>query len=66
MFSLGSKLAHTCGSPNTQYKTYDGKGYHIALRDIAAGELLTTNYLDKRVQMMSTRMRCACLWQLSR
>jgi SET domain-containing protein len=57
LFRFGSKLAHTCGSPNTQYKTYSGKGYHIALRDIAAGELLTTTYLDKRVNLMTTRMR---------
>eukprot|EP00882_Tetradesmus_deserticola_P023423 GHRQ01025489.1.p1 GENE.GHRQ01025489.1~~GHRQ01025489.1.p1 ORF type:complete len:191 (+),score=111.43 GHRQ01025489.1:594-1166(+) len=53
MYKAGSKLAHTCGSPNTYYISYKGRGCHIALRDIAAGELLTTTYLVPEVQLPS-------------
>lgn len=57
VFRLGSKLAHTCGIANTEYKTYNGKGYHIAVRAIEAGELLTTSYSGSRERLMSTAMR---------
>lgn len=53
MYKAGSKLAHTCDTPNTYYLSYKGRGCHIALRDIAAGELLTTTYLVPEVQLLS-------------
>jgi hypothetical protein len=57
MFPLGSKLTHTCGQPNTCYKSYHGRGYHVAVRDIAAGELLTTCYLGWGRRLGSTLAR---------
>ncbi len=44
VFSLGSKLTHTCALPCTTYTTEAGRGLHVAVRHIAAGELLTTDY----------------------
>jgi hypothetical protein len=59
LFRLGSKLAHTCAMPNTKYKSYDGVGYHVALRQIAAGELLTTSYFGWEQHLMSNPARSA-------
>jgi hypothetical protein len=53
MYKAGSKLTHTCDSPNTYYISCAGRGCHIALRDIAAGELLTTTYLVPEMQLLS-------------
>ncbi len=72
LFPLGSKLTHTCGAPNTRYScSYPpaaaaaaagsigggGRGVHVALRDIDAGELLTTSYLAWPELLMSTAAR---------
>ncbi|WIA10294.1 hypothetical protein OEZ85_010488 [Tetradesmus obliquus] len=62
MYKAGSKLAHTCDTPNTYYLSYKGRGCHIALRDIAAGELLTTTYLVPEVQLLSVFGRKRYLW----
>ena len=63
VYRLGSKLAHTCGSANTTYRSYAGKGplfgYHIAVKAIEAGDLLTTCYLGERHLLLPTRTRCA-------
>lgn len=57
---LGSKLPHTCASPNTYYQSFRGRCCHVALRDIAAGELLTTSYMPAQMNIMSTTARCGC------
>jgi hypothetical protein len=59
MFSMGSKLTHSCGAPSTAYKSFDGRGYHVALRDIAQGELLTTSYLSWSQRLNPTPVRSA-------
>ncbi|ODQ51152.1 hypothetical protein SAICODRAFT_157560 [Saitoella complicata NRRL Y-17804] len=65
VFELGSKLTHTCGSPNTEYSysLTENRGRHIALRRIQEGELLTTRYLAGPVEMMSAPLRQGILWQ---
>ncbi|CAE8612912.1 unnamed protein product [Polarella glacialis] len=63
LFELGSKLAHACES-NTQYTSqrHPGFGSHVALRPIAEGELITTNYVSVYC-IMSTPRRQALLVQ---
>jgi hypothetical protein len=42
LFDMGSKLIHYCGGNNTTYHTHlldNGKGNHVANRDIAPGGL---------------------------
>ncbi len=57
LFRLGSKVAHTCGQANTEYYCSEGFGCHVALRDIAEGELLTTSYLQRKLLLMPTPLR---------
>ncbi|KXZ44416.1 hypothetical protein GPECTOR_68g388 [Gonium pectorale] len=57
LFPRGSKLTHTCGRPNTRYAALGGRGAHVALRDIAPGELLTSSYLGWPELLMSTAAR---------
>ena len=38
-------------------KSLHGKGVHIATRDIARGELLTTTYLDDKMRLRSAPSR---------
>ena len=57
LFAVGSKFTHTCGQPNSIFKSCGGRGYHVALRDIAAGELLTTTYLEGGAMLMSKQYR---------
>lgn len=48
VFDVGSKLTHTCGLPNTIYRTRgldNGCGNHVALTAIQPHELLYTSYL---------------------
>lgn len=51
LFELGCRIAHTCGPPLLAYRSrdvpevYRGKGCFVALREIAAGELLTVSYI---------------------
>ena len=61
LFELGSKLAHSCCN-NTSYtsRRHPGSGCHIALSPIAAGDLVTTNYLGDWT-LMSTPQRQALL-----
>lgn len=59
VFEVGSKLAHTCSSPNTTYQSCMGRGCHVALQDIAQGQLLTTCYLHADDLVMSTFARLA-------
>jgi hypothetical protein len=35
-----------------------GRGYHVAVKDIPAGELLTTTYLGPTQQLMGRAARC--------
>lgn len=77
LFELGSKFAHTCGPPSSRYssRAYTDKqgvsrknGHHVAVRDIAAGELITTSYFHgqignpERRQILYDRKAfyCAC------
>lgn len=58
VYELGSKLPHTCGAPNTQWRSFNGRCYHVALAHIAPGELLTTTYIDDVLDaLMPTPMR---------
>jgi hypothetical protein len=57
LFAVGSKFTHTCGQPNSVFKSCGGLGYHVALRDIAQGELLTTTYLEGGPMLMATPYR---------
>jgi len=57
LFRLGSKLPHTCDPPNTAYICRGARGYHIALRAIQSGELLTTCYMDTWDRLLPTKMR---------
>jgi hypothetical protein len=57
VFEFGSKLPHTCDNPNTTYAFCEGRGCHIATRDIAAGELLTSCYMGHRYLLLDTYAR---------
>jgi hypothetical protein len=57
VFEFGSKLPHTCDIPNTTYAFCEGRGCHIATRDIAAGELLTSCYMGHRYLLLDTYAR---------
>eukprot|EP00994_Dinema_validum_P008231 NODE_732_length_1386_cov_20.676889_g539_i0.p1 GENE.NODE_732_length_1386_cov_20.676889_g539_i0~~NODE_732_length_1386_cov_20.676889_g539_i0.p1 ORF type:complete len:414 (+),score=112.53 NODE_732_length_1386_cov_20.676889_g539_i0:45-1244(+) len=61
LFRLGSRLTHSC-SPNTFYSSASGKGCHYALRPIAKGEVITTNYLGPAL-MLPTVRRQKRLWE---
>jgi hypothetical protein len=57
VFEFGSKLPHTCDVPNTTYAFCEGRGCHVATRDIAAGELLTSCYMGHRYLLLDTYAR---------
>lgn len=48
LFLQGSRLTHVCGHPTTVYHYQNGYGCHRAMRDISAGEMLTSCYLGAR------------------
>lgn len=62
MFEQGSKLTHTCGEPNTAYQYSGGRGVHVAVRDIAPRELLSTSYIGAQElpawALLSSAARC--------
>ena len=70
LFELGSKLAHTCSFPNTKYKSFQfdhgAEGYHVAMRDISEGELLTTSYVEILHATWSKPARCVSIHKLHR
>ena len=56
--AVTSKFTHTCGQPNAVFKACGGMGYHVALKDIGEGDLLTTTYLEGGPMLMATDYRC--------
>ncbi|KAI8476134.1 MAG: hypothetical protein J3K34DRAFT_516805 [Monoraphidium minutum] len=57
LFALGSKFTHTCGQPNSVFKSCGGMGYHVAVIPIAPGDLLTTTYLEGGPMLMAAPYR---------
>ena len=65
LFHYGSKLTHTCAPPNVKYCSglkqvspeLQGSACFLALRDIAAGDLLTVSYLMPNQLSWSTPAR---------
>eukprot|EP01068_Selenidium_serpulae_P019085 Selendium_serpulae@DN6506_c1_g1_i10.p1 len=71
LFKLGSKLSHSCWS-NSRYSSsvVEGHGCHVALRPIAEGEIVTTDYLGdsylygfplrQEIMFEQKAFRCRC------
>eukprot|EP01068_Selenidium_serpulae_P019084 Selendium_serpulae@DN6506_c1_g1_i1.p1 len=69
LFELGSKLSHSCWS-NSCFHVVEGHGCHMALRPIAEGEMVTTDYLGEsylygfplrqRLLFEQKAFRCRC------
>ncbi len=62
LFDQGSKLAHTCAASNTRCFSFergelDAQGFHVAMRNIGAGELLTTSYTPPMAALASKPVR---------